>query len=436
MFQLYNNTQADNAPTLSERKRHPAEFSVKRASLENSTTTEKKNLLACSGSKTLFSVFRTLRGNGAQQMLLYGQPSAVRTQSLRVPSAHGDVAEQSFRALGHTKLASLCDALGMSAQLGDAKQIFDLFGESWALRTRSCSHPSSDITDDSSPFEFSVALEDGHPELRLLAEVQSVTANAMSNWAAAWQLTEQLGRIYGVSLTRAHQIADLFEPSADNSVFGLWHAACLRPGHAPTLKLYLNPRARGDELVDASVKEAFDRLGQSESYEWLREHAMLRGSKDRFAYVSIDLGDHSDVRTKLYVAHHDAVASDVERVMMAVPGHVPGDAVTFCDAMASGPFRQRPLLTCMAFVSGKREPSTCTLHIPIRCYANNDRIVLDRVRRFLSPKEAALHARAVRSMASRRLDAHAGLQTYTSFRRVEGRKRLTVYLSPEVYSSQ
>jgi hypothetical protein len=369
-------------------------------------------------------------------MLLYGQPSAERTQSLRVRTTPGERGEQTFRALGHTKLASLCDALGMRPQLADAKQIFDLFGESWAQRTRACAYPSSDITDDDSPFEFSVALEDGRPELRLLAEAQSDSSTAMSNWAAAWQLTEQLGRIYGVSLTRARQIADLFEPTDNNSVFGLWHAACLRPGLAPTLKLYLNPRARGDALVDASMEQAFARLGQSDSYQWLREHALLRGAKDRFAYLSIDLGDQDDVRTKVYVAHHDAVASEVERVMEAVPGHVAGDAVMFCDAMASGPFRQRPLLTCMAFVAGKREPSTCTLHIPIRCYANNDQIILDRVRRFLSPTEAALHARAVRSMASRPLEAHAGMQTYTSFRRVEGRKRLTVYLSPEVYSSQ
>jgi hypothetical protein len=366
------------------------------------------------------------------QMLDYGQSSAGWTQSLRAPDARG---EQTFRAVAHTKLAALCNALGMSAQLSDAKQIFDLFGESWANRTPTCWHPASDITDDSSPFEFSVALEDGQPELRLLAEVQSPLATPMSNWAAAWQLTEQLGRIYGVSLARARAIADLFEPSAEHCVFGLWHAACIRLGCAPTLKLYLNPRARGEALVDASMEEAFARLGQPDSYAWLREHALLRGAKDRFAYLSIDLGDHADVRTKVYIAHHDAVASDVERVMAAVPSHVPGDAAMFCDAMAQGPFYRRPLLTCMAFVAGKPEPSTVTLHVPIRCYAANDQVVVERLRQILSETEADLHARAVRSMASRPLGAHAGLQTYTSFRRVEGRKRLTVYLSPEIYSS-
>jgi hypothetical protein len=269
----------------------------------------------------------------------------------------------------------------------------------------------------------------------LLAEVQSDLGMQKSNWAAAWRLTERLGQIYGVSLARARTIADLFEPSTINCGFGLWHAACLRPGHAPTLKLYLNPCARGEALVDSSMEETFARLGQSDSYTWLREHAMLRGAKDRFAYLSIDLGDHADVRTKVYVAHHDASPSEVEQVMAAVPGHVPGDAVGFCDAMAQGPFNRRPLLTCMAFVAGRREPSTVTLHVPIRCYAENDAVVFERVQQFLSKTEAALHTEAVHSMASRPLAAHAGLQTYTSFRRVEGRKRLTIYLSPEIYSS-
>lgn len=367
------------------------------------------------------------------QMLDYGELSAGCSQVLHAYHTH---TKQTFRQLGHTKLAALCDALRMKAQLADTIQIFDLFGESWANRTRNCPHPVSNITDDSSPFEFSVALEDGRPELRLLAEVQSDLPTPKSNWAAAWRLTERLGQIYGVSLTRAQQIADLFEPTADNREFGLWHAACLRPGHAPTLKLYLNPRARGEALVDASMQEAFARLGQSDSYAWLREHAMLRGAKDRFAYLSIDLGDSAEVRTKVYVAHHDATASDVERVMTAAPSHVPGDAQVFCDAMAPGPYDQRPLLTCMAFVAGKREPSTVTLHVPVRCYAENDQVVLQRLRQFLSRREATLHAEAVRSMASRPLGAQAGLQTYTSFRRVEGRKRLTVYLSPEIYSSQ
>jgi hypothetical protein len=102
------------------------------------------------------------------------------------------------------------------------------------------------------------------------------------------------------------------------------------------------------------------RLGQLESYEWLREHAMLRGDKDTFAYMSIDLGDHAEARTKVYIAHRDATAFDIEHAMSGVDENEPGDAIECCVALADtcGPFTQRPLLTCFAFVAGKREPIT------------------------------------------------------------------------------
>jgi DMATS type aromatic prenyltransferase len=371
------------------------------------------------------------------RLLDYGQISSFRGDAQRSFSAHV-LTQPTLGMVGHAKLEALCEALDMNSELGSASRLFDLLGASWAGRRLRSAHPASDITDDSSPFEFSLAVEDGAPELRMLVEAQGRPFTPAANWVAAWRLTEQLGQTYGVSLDRARQIADLFEPNHETRVFSLWHAACLRPGRAPTLKLYFNPMARGEAGVDATMKEAFARLGQSDCYEWIREHAMLRGDQDRFAYMSLDLGNHAEARTKVYIAHRNATSHDAERVMAAVAGHVAGDAVDFCDAMVGnhGPFNQRPLLTCMAFVAGKPAPSTVTLHLPIRCYAPNDQVVLERVGKFLSPVEAGLHERAVRSMASRPLEAGAGMQTYTSFRRVEGRKRLTVYLSPEVYHAR
>ncbi|HVH97261.1 MAG TPA: tryptophan dimethylallyltransferase family protein [Enhygromyxa sp.] len=325
----------------------------------------------------------------------------------------------------------------MADDLGAASQLFDLFSQTWGHRTRSSGHPASDITDDSSPFEFSLAIEGGRPELRMLTEAQGGAATPAANWEAAWELTEQLAQTYGISIARARGIADLFQPDEQTRVFSLWHAACLRTGESPDFKLYFNPFARGASQVDETMQEAFARLGQSQCYEWIREHAMLRGELDHYVYMSLDLADHAKARTKVYIAHRNASASEVERVMAAVRGHVPGDATGFCNAMAPDHdrFGQRPLLTCMAFVAGEAEPSTVTLHLPIRCYASNDQVVLERVGEFLSPDEAQLHASAVRSMATRPLGLRTGLQTYTSFRRVDGRKRLTVYLSPEVYSA-
>lgn len=373
------------------------------------------------------------------RLLDHGKITTARDNSLRARKSRNvhKHADPTLRTLGHNKLVALCDALGMDEDLGSASQIFDLFSQTWGHRTRSSSHPVSDITDDSSPFEFSLATEGGLPELRMLTEAQGAAGTPASNWEAAWELTEQLARTYGISIARAQCIADLFAPDEHTRVFSLWHAACLRAGESPDFKLYFNPLARGAAQVEQTMQEAFARLGQTQCHEWIREHAMLRGELDHYVYMSLDLSDHGKARTKVYIAHRNANAAEVERVMAAVPGHVPGDAIDFCNVMApeQDRFGQRPLLTCMAFVAGRAEPTTVTLHLPIRCYASNDQAVLERVGEFLAPDEARLHASAVRSMATRPLGLRTGLQTYSSFRRVDGRTRLTVYLSPEVYSA-
>lgn len=345
---------------------------------------------------------------------------------------------RALRDVGLEKLESLCAAIGMASELESATRLFNLFSETWADRLLTAERPASDITDDGSPFEFSLALEDGRPELRMLTEAQGELASPASNWHAAWALTEQLGRSYGVDLERARSIADLFAPNADTRVFSLWHAGCLRPGAPVELKLYFNPAARGSDRVDATMDEAFARLGQSASLAWMREHALLR-DEDHFVYFSLDLGAHAEARTKVYVAHRNACAVDVERVMSAAPTHVRGDALRFCDMMAGqrGPFEKRPLLTCMAFVGQVAEPRTVTLHLPIRCYVPSEQVALDRIAAFLPAKDADLHERAVHAMLGRPLSDSPGMQTYASFRRTKTRQeRLTVYLSPELYHNR
>ncbi len=345
--------------------------------------------------------------------------------------------EATLRDIGHAKLAAFCDALGAAKELGTATKIFNMFSATWGDRTLSLRHPASDITDDGSPFEFSLALEAGRPELRMLAEAQGEPCTPAANWEVAWRLTKEIGQAFDVSIARAEKIADLFRPNEETSVFSLWHAACLRAGEAPDFKLYFNPFAQGAAQVEKTMREALARLGQAKCYEWIRQHAMLRGELDQFVYLSLDLRSDAQARTKVYIAHKNALASEVEQVMAAVPGHAPGDAVDFCNAMApnhQGRFEQRPLLTCMAFVGDGAQPTTVTLHLPIRCYAKSDQEVLDRICALLSPTEAQLYAKAVRGMASRPLAMRTGLQTYISFRRVQGRKRLTAYLSPEIYS--
>ncbi|PRQ05274.1 Tryptophan dimethylallyltransferase [Enhygromyxa salina] len=312
--------------------------------------------------------------------------------------------------------------------------MFEVLTESWSRRMVGDGQILSDITDDSSPFEFSVAL-DGQRELRMLTEAQGSIPSLASNWRAAWELNSRLERDFNVSLSRAHLIADLFSPQHRNAKFGLWHAACLRPGQAPDFKLYFNPDAKGPEHAQGTTELALARLGMHGAMEWLREVGLARGTQDHIVYFSLDLADHGQARTKIYVAHRQATVQELDAVMATSPQHRKGDTERFCQAMTGDRevYAGRPPITCAAFVGHQSTPSTVTLHLPVRSYLDSDHVALERICEFLPEESAKIYRLAVTGMIDRPLERGTGMQTYSSFRRQHGRERLTVYLSPEVY---
>jgi hypothetical protein len=340
---------------------------------------------------------------------------------------------------GRTQLRTLCDVIGCSADLERATALFDLLGETWAERPVAAPPAfPSDITDDHSPYEFSLALDGARPELRVLTEATGASGTLAANWEAAMRLSERLEQRHGASLARAHRITDLFRPRRGDLRFAAWHAVSLNgPGAAPDIKLYLNPDAAGVEKAPALTEEALRRLGLARAFAWVARYALRRGARDRLVYFSLDLSDQPEARVKVYVALEEATPGDVEAAMCAVPGQAPGEAGRTCVALAGGegPYRARPIILSLAFVAGEdTQPTAVALHVPVRCYAEDDLAVVRRVRPFLSKADADLYQRVVTGLGGRPLDAGVGLQTYASVRHYRGRDRLTAYLSPELYA--
>ena len=342
-------------------------------------------------------------------------------------------APTTLRNLGHKQINGLCAALGIAEQADRTLTTFDILSNTWGDRAIDRPRFKSDITDDSSPYEFSVAFDGRAPELRVLAEAQGSRGTSLDQWQAGWRLSEQLARGFGVSLARARRVAPLFEPKAHGLTFALWHAASLRTTQ-PEFRIYFNPQARGRAHAMPHVHTALETLGMGGSAAWM---------KDRFSqgehnplYFSVDLSDSSTARSKVYLSHPGASADRIESLLAGYAGHKAGEIRAFCRAMtgSDGPWPNRPLLTCLAFREGCDMPYTITLHVPIRCYAQNDQVALERIANQLTPKEASAYERAVRCLARRPLDRCAGIQTYASVRHEDGRKRMTIYLSPEVYS--
>jgi DMATS type aromatic prenyltransferase len=343
-------------------------------------------------------------------------------------------ASPTLRSLGHKQIEGLCGALGIADQSGRALETFDILSNSWGDRTTDGPAFASDITDDHSPYEFSVAFDGRTPELRLLAEAQGQTGTTTDRWNAAWRMSEQLAQRCGASLSRARRVAPLFEPKVKGLTFAMWHAASLRAAQ-PNIRIYFNPLAKGRAHAMPSVLTALETLGMAGAAAWLKSR--FAQGEHQPLYFSVDLCDGPTARCKVYLAHPAATAERIDSLIAGTGGHQRGDIREFCHSMtgSTGPWGKRPPLTCLAFREGCDLPYTVTFHIPIRCYARNDEVALERISSQLTSEEASMYERAIRGLARRPLDHSAGIQTYASVRREEGRKRMTIYLSPEAFSA-
>jgi hypothetical protein len=295
----------------------------------------------------------------------------------------------------------------------------------------------SDVGDDNTPFEFSLALGTS-PELRFMVEPLGETPSLRSNAETARALLASLASDFDVDGTRADRVWDLFMPPAAVGAFAAWVAAELPVSGAPKFKLYLNAFARGRELGPSMIEEAMVRLGFTSAWPSVARVLARRGPDlDELMYLSLDLSRSPASRLKVYVRHRRCTVADLEAAASGCPTHRPGDVTGFLQTVAPGAevFEGRAPFSCHAFVGGSDHPTTVTTHFPINGYAAHDGIVQERVLACL--RQMGLHedvyCRALAACANRPLDQGIGLQSYASFRREHGTPRLTVYLPVEAY---
>ena len=340
---------------------------------------------------------------------------------------------QSFSEYGIERLRSLCRGLGFNAHReAEAQRLLARFLTRWGDTTigREPRWPS-DITDDHSPFEFSLAMDGREPELRILVEAQGQRPGLMANWEAGRALSKALAEEFGMPLDRLTAIEYLFAPTDPTAKFSVWHAVSLRADVAPEFKIYLNPQAQGRENSAGVIESALHRLGFPDAMVPYSGRVL-----DEIKYVSLDLSRRADARIKLYAAHHDAVGEDIEAALRPARYHVEGEATDFCIHMAGGvgPYTSLPVQTCLAYATNHDAPMMGTVHFPVRAYAENDEIVRDRILQYLGEPTERIYNSVMDNFANRPLNEGVGMQTYASLRQQKGGSRVTVYLSPEMYS--
>ena len=346
-------------------------------------------------------------------------------------------------SLGHhldARLARLLLALDQEDGVERALHVAAVLTHSWRERpVLPWPEWPSDITDDHTPFEFSLSMDAHDVTVRLLTEPQDPAAPSLAaSWRAGNEVHEALAGRWGTSFESYAAISDLFAPSAASEArFCLWHSGIMSRDGDPQFKVYLNPCIHGVDDAPTVLRAALARLGLEESWSRFAAATFVRGAADVPLYFSLDLTELSAARVKIYIAHRDATASDIARVLRTSPGFDERRVQRWCRELlgSAGPFHARPPISCFALSPRTLELHSTTLHLPVRCYRSDDLELAQSACRFMTFQQRVRYMRALTAASDRPLDSGAGLQTYVSLRASPGKQAVTSYLAPQLYST-
>lgn len=343
--------------------------------------------------------------------------------------------EQTLRELARDKLIRLGRAAGMaSTTIESAVKLFFEMSQDWGEVLPGEQPPwPNDISDDGTPFEFSVAVSNVETELRILLEAQRHPWSSRSSYEAGCALHDRLANKGIISTERFDAIASLFRPRAhDHARFSLWHAAVVRAGKAPLVKAYLNPEVHGPVRANALVREALSEVGLRSTWRYVKD-VLGRAPTGRMRYFALDLDASRAARVKIYISA--TTANEVEAQLVGCANVQPGQATEWLRLLthSSGPFSSRPILTCFAFTDDGQAP-VATVHVPVRCYVDEDQEALDRLRRVTKGEAQRRMVRAVTQSSLRPLHTGRGLVTYISLREQAEGTRVTAYFAQELYA--
>lgn len=304
----------------------------------------------------------------------------------------------------------------------------------------------SDVSNDHSPFEYSLALcqQTGASELRFLIEAQPEENSLAALQESTSRLTNNIAAEYGptkVSLDRLNLVRDLFLPSDAEGILASWHSFAT----SKTLekwKIYLNPLSSGRQNALAVTREALLRLGLASS--WTLLESIMTGD-DYPIYFSLGLSPNpEEAEVKIYVAHCGASATQIaEKHLKMDPSSSVHAIELFYSAMAGGslgPYRGKPGLSCFHFKNkDPSRPAARTVLYPMDSYVANDAEAQERIEAYMecisAPKlYRERYRKAISAVRCRPLDAGRGIHSWVSMKeKLDGKRSNTFYLSAELH---
>lgn len=347
---------------------------------------------------------------------------------------------KTYATEGKERCRRLCQAMGYQ---GEEKVVsfFEQMLSGWGER----SIPGkvtwlSDIGDDHTPFEFSLALGGKRPELRLLWEVQGSEDTLVAQQKAAREFTAHLASEYPLDLSQLSRVSSLYFPENPQGAFSMWHAASFYlPKSTPEFKCYLNPQIQGKAKAAALVEETLVRLGYEKAWSELARVAGARGPLlDEWTFVALDMTPGSQGRVKVYLRYHKATLESFLAAARLGKNFNEEESRAFCRTFLNGdgPYQEKPLALCFSFTPEDRErPSAVTLYCPVSHYLPSDQEAKTRIDSYLDQHGIAREAydQSVSAIIRRPLHEGSGAHSYTALRSQVGGPRVTVYLAPELH---
>jgi DMATS type aromatic prenyltransferase len=334
-----------------------------------------------------------------------------------------------YASVAAVQIHNLCESLGLGSHTAAVQALFERLARGW--RHHPVGHGplwTSDLTDDHTPYEFSIAYRRDQPELRMLVEAQTPAGSVLDQWRAALTLQDELASAFGLSRKQFDAICAEFAPDADSGArFALWHSVVFDPGGRHLMKVYLNPKVDGRANAPQRVRSALQAIGLGHVWETV---ARLADTHNELCYLSLDLTD-TGARVKVYIAHPARTIRSYTDQLGKLSEAAARDAATLIGQFAKPQqrFEHRPLLTCLGFRSDSTAPEV-TIHFPVRSYVRSDQESLDGIGNCLHPRAFAQLTEAVNRLAGVPLSASRGRVSYVSCTRTRAGLRHTIYVAP------
>ncbi|MFJ6137264.1 tryptophan dimethylallyltransferase family protein [Kitasatospora sp. NPDC092286] len=324
-----------------------------------------------------------------------GDPGTRPTPPATLPATGPErrAATDGFAERAARGLRWLGEALALGPGFGTAVDAaVPLLFDGWGHRDSRGSDPA-DPAARVAPFEYSLVLGDGEPELRIFLRPLPPAGNttALGSWEQGWRILAELERQNVATAGRAAVLRDLFRPVSRKASFGLCLAATVRPDGLSGVKVYLDTLAQGLARNRELVGAALERLGHGEAWRWLRAHDPASIEVPMPAVFSLDLVDSPAARAKFYTTITERSAGELEERMARLSATARQSTAALLDALpAAGPQALaapgvRPTLCWSLTARHPGRPEDATLYLPFNHYTPHAAPTLARLGGLLAP---------------------------------------------------